>query len=904
MSQLETAPEVIRLASGMTALLQPYESAVATLYWWVRVGSADEQPAEAGFAHFLEHMLFKDTGAKETGQASSGKTARLIESLGGDINAFTSFDQTVYHVTCAATHWEKVMQVFLPMIRPQKFLKTDFEREREVILEELRKNNDSPDRQLFQHLFGSTFKSHPYGRPVIGTVQTLKSARVATLERFYREHYSVDQMGLILVGPLSDRATKARILRLLQLETATRSRPIRRTPRLPRKVEPPERPQAQWSAVPFDVKTPTLALSFRVPELTHPDTPTLDCLAGILGNGELSRLYQKLFYAQSLVTDVSASLYVPQDAGMIYIQAECTELEKILPVVREIFAEIQRLERDGVESAELDRIVVGAESERLYASQTADGLAGRLGFLQYIARDLQFDDRYLERLRALRSMQVQAAARHYLTHTRLSGVILYPKDAPLRLDAQILTELVALSAQALPATPTSTEKSLSSKRSGSPYGIRPTEELTLPSGLRARLYYRPQSHVISVHTSALGGVRLELGQPWQTQPPLASASLASSVAPALAYWGVSHQVASVWTKGTATHSATEISQRVEAQAASLDGFSGKNSVGLQFTGLGRHWDQVSDLYREVLTRPTFPATELEHSRRIAEESLKTLEDHSSQLCAKLFTETLFTHHPYGKISLGSLETIGRFSPETLLAVHHRWIQPSRLSVSISGSMTPDAFGSWLEKLDGELKKMGRSLEAPAQAIDPEPPLEAPRQVEQALNRGQSHIMVGRLGISHQHPDRYILRLLQTILGGQSGRLFIELREKQSLAYTVSPMSFEGLETGYLGVYIGCAPTKVDQALEGIRAVLERLAQRGPTEAEMKRARQYYLGRRCMDLQGDSALAAHLGMELLYGVPSLTDTQLRQRIEAVSRRDVQRACQQYWIDPHPVTAIVR
>src|SRR6185312_8800691 len=106
-----------------------------------------------------------------------------------------SFDQTVYHVTCAAQHWERVIDAFASVSRPQKFLLQDFEREREVILEELRKNEDSPGRQLFQSLFSSTFSKHPYGRPVIGFQKILKAAKVSRLEEFYRKNYVAGKMG-------------------------------------------------------------------------------------------------------------------------------------------------------------------------------------------------------------------------------------------------------------------------------------------------------------------------------------------------------------------------------------------------------------------------------------------------------------------------------------------------------------------------------------------------------------------------------------------------------------------------------------------------------------------------------------------------------------------------------------
>ncbi|MGZ3708760.1 MAG: M16 family metallopeptidase, partial [Bdellovibrionota bacterium] len=273
-------PEQLTLSNGIPVILQHYDAPVAATYWWVRTGSADEAPKEAGFAHFLEHMLFKDAAAKETGKASTGKMARAIESMGGDINAYTSFDQTVYHVTCAAHHWEKVIDNFGMMAKPQKFLRDDFEREREVILEELRKNEDSPGRQLFQTLFSSTFKKHPYGKPVIGYVKTLKAAKVGELDSFYRRNYVSGRMGLILVGPIEGREGHRRkqILKALEKRFGASVIPKRESPRPPRKHEEELRKDAALVTKNFDVKMPGMSFSFRVPDLKHPDVPALDLL--------------------------------------------------------------------------------------------------------------------------------------------------------------------------------------------------------------------------------------------------------------------------------------------------------------------------------------------------------------------------------------------------------------------------------------------------------------------------------------------------------------------------------------------------------------------------------------------------------------------------------------------------
>ena len=142
-----------------------------------------------------------------------------------------------------------------------------------------------------------------------------------------------------------------------------------------------------------------------------------------------------------------------------------------------------------------------------------------------------------------------------------------------------------------------------------------------------------------------------------------------------------------------------------------------------------------------------------------------------------------------------------------------------------------------------------------------------------------------------------------MLGGQSGRLFIELREKKSLAYTVAPTSFEGVERGYVGTYIACSPGKRQEAVDGIKKVLETLAAKGPTPAEMARAKEFFLGRRAMDLQSDSAIASHFGLEALYGVSQITEEEIAKRIRALTARELQQTCRKYFVDPHQVTSVV-
>lgn len=865
---------IIRLSNGIPVLFQHFEGAVAATYWWNRVGSRDEGKGEEGFAHFLEHMLFKDTAAKETGRPSSGKLAREIESMGGDINAYTSFEQTVYHVTCAEKHWERVLGVFGSMAKQGRFIKDDFDREREVILEELRRSEDNPNRQLFQELFSQVFGSHPYGRPVIGYKRTLVDARVAALDRFFKRNYRPDRMGIVLVGPIED-ATGARKKKLIaQLEKCFGKKVIP----LARKAEPRAAVKKSkrkgtgtvFKSIAFDVKSPTVAMAFPAPAIDHEDIPALDALSAILGTGELSRLHQKLFKQKKLVTGVHAGLYAPRDTGMFYIQADFEDMERIEQVTSEIREVLETIKKQGPEAHELERVIRQTESEKLYSTQTVDGTASRLGYLHFTVENEAFDLQYLERLRELSPDTIAKAAEKYLNFDLASIVLLRPKNLS---EPKATSVIKALRGDAASRARTAKKKTPTS----------PTTHAELfrrESGLQVVYFPRPQSNLFSAYATSLGGLLLE-GE---------------------AHAGASLLMAHTWPHGTRKKNAEEISALVEGSAARLDGVSGRNSIGLELTGLNRDFDTLSALFTEVLCEPSFADSELEHMKRVQMDAIRSVEDHSSQLCVQLFLKSLFEDHPYGRSLNGTLETVSGLSSALLLEKHHEWITLPRMTVSVAGRVSERQLEQWLSEIEGRLKTRHVSQQTSAEIPSPKP-LPGPRWTERPMNREQVHVIVGGLGASLDSEDRFAIRVMQTLLGGMSGRLFIELREKRSMAYTVAPIAFEGMKTGYLGTYMACAPSKKDEALAGIRKVLEDLAKKGPTPNEMKRAKEFYLGRRAMDLQSDDAWATHLGIEALYHQRILESSEVNKRIQAVTSQQVADVVRRYLLDAPQVSSLV-
>jgi len=226
-----------------------------------------------------------------------------------------------------------------------------------------------------------------------------------------------------------------------------------------------------------------------------------------------------------------------------------------------------------------------------------------------------------------------------------------------------------------------------------------------------------------------------------------------------------------------------------------------------------------------------------------------------------------------------------------------------MTLSIVGGIGRGEVEEFVNRIDSKMKTGNPTPLTELSHIPSHEKLIAPRWAHAAFQREQTHIMMGSTGISMHDPDRYALRLMQNILGGQSGRLFIELREKRSMAYSVSPMVMEGLDTGYVGTYIACAPAKTDEALAGMKTVLETLIKKGPTAAEMTRAKNYYLGQRAMDLQSTWSLAGHFGLELLYRDSVIGETEIRKKIEQVNAKQVQKVGEKLFLGQPSVTVTV-
>ncbi|HEY6910012.1 MAG TPA: pitrilysin family protein, partial [Myxococcales bacterium] len=264
----------------------------------------------------------------------------------------------------------------------------------------------------------------------------------------------------------------------------------------------------------------------------------------------------------------------------------------------------------------------------------------------------------------------------------------------------------------------------------------------------------------------------------------------------------------------------------------------------------------------------------------------------------LFAETLYRRHPYRFDALGTEPSVLRLDPAALEGYRARQYPAGGVTLAVVGDVDPDEVRKLVrEKLSTAAP--GRRTVSPPQ----DEPIEAPRFAVRKLDKAQAHLVLGFPGARLSDESRWPLEVLSAVLSGQGGRLFVELRDKRSLAYSVTSFSMEGVDPGYFAVYIGCGPGKTQEALDGIRAELRRVREEPVTAAELERARTHLIGTHAISLQRNSARAAVYAFDECYGLGADASSRYAEHVAAVSASDVLAAAQRVLSPAREVIALV-
>jgi len=826
------------LDNGLVVITREDHSApVVCAQAWCQAGSVTEGKwLGAGLSHVLEHMLFKGTTSRP-----GSRIDQEVQAAGGYMNAFTSFDRTVYHINVPNTGARVALDILCDIMQNASLPAEELQKELEVIRREMDMNQDDPARRAGRRLFESAYTKSPYRFTIIGYPDIFNALKAEDIRGYYRDQYAPSNIFFVVTGDIQREEVTEQIRRGFAGSKA-RALPPLVLPREPRQTAPREIIEEA------PIELGYFHLAWHIPEIRHPDTPALDILASLLGNGRSSRLFREVREKKGLVTSAEAWTYNPGEQGLFGMSA-VTAADKFASARDALLEEVARAQETRVPADELGKVIKQFVSFTLAARKTMQGQAQDLGTNWMAAGDLNFSERYLAAARRVMPATLQRVARQYLTATNRTLYALLPAGA---------------APKAAPSARICAESA--------------TQMIVLPNGLRLLIKEDHRLPFVELRAVFRGGVLVESGSDN----------------------GLTQLMSKMLLQGTRQRSAEQIATAVESVGGSIDSFGGNNSFGLTAEVLSGDFKTGFEVFADVLLHPSFPAEAFARERGIQLELIRAQRDHLLQSCNQAMRRGLFGERGYGLDPLGTESSVKTLNPAGAAQLYQRLAVPNNCVLAVFGDVRAAETRKAVQQAFGRWKK-GAEVLAPNM---PAPVLTEIRRVSETRDKKQAVLLVGFPGVTIKDPERHALELLQEGCSDLGSRLFLRVREKLGLAYYVGAQHFPGLVPGYISFYAGTAPEKLAEVERELLLEAETLRAEGFTAEELARCKAKVIGQRKIARQDLGGLALGMALDELYGLGYGNIDTEDARYEAVTLEQIQEAARKYLTPSRAVIAVIR
>ena len=860
-----------RLANGLTVLIREDHSApVVAIVTHVKAGYFNEPDRLVGISHVLEHMYFKGTE-----QRGPGQMARETKAAGGYLNAGTIYDHTSYYTVLPSSALELGLDVQSDALRNAQIDEEELRRELLVIIQEARRKLDDPGAVAIESLYELMFDVHRMRRWRIGTEEGLRRITRADVWEYYRNLYRPSNIVLAIAGDLDPARTLELVERYYGDMPA--GEPVQEPA-----PEEPERTGLRFREMAGDILQSRIAWGWRTPGPLGADTPALDLLATVLGQGRASRLYRHV-REEGWVSSITAANYTPQDIGVFAVSAEAKP-DDVPGAVDAIWATVEGVRRHGVDEAELERAKSLLEARFLRRLETMEGQANLLAEWQALG-DWRLAGTYLDRLLAVTGDELRRAACRWLAPERANVLVYRPASAPtLGWSAgDLAARLAAVEPITGPAVP--------------PGPTQPTR----PSATARPTFIR-EGVEDGVHFYRLGnGVRIAIKP--RSASPLVSLGLfvrGGAIREEAARAGMTSLMARLSLKGTHRRTAEQLAVETETLGGVIVPTVTADLLSWSLTVPSHHFVRGLDLLLDVALHPVFPEHALERERKMALADLERVQDDMYRYPFRLFLEAAFEGHPYG-FSLAATEAALRaVTADELREWHAREVLaggPWLIAVGDVGD--PDEAAA---VITAELLGLPDARPAPL----PERPSwpAAPRVRMESRSKAQTALVLAFPGPDRNDPALHAAEVLSNVLSGLGGRFFEELRSRRSLAYTVSAAPLVRSLGGAFVSYIATAPEREEEARAGLLEGFAQLREEPVTDEELRRAQRYTVGAWQIRGQTNAAQLGDLADALLLGRGVAELREFESAINAVTAESILELARRHFDPSRVVEGVVR
>src|SRR5438309_4407950 len=826
------------LPSGLTMIVQEDHSApVASVQAWCATGSIyEDQHVGAGLSHILEHMLFK--GTKTRGK---NEIAQKIQDVGGYINAYTSFDRTVFWIDVPKDGVATALDILADAMINSTLPPEEYQKEQEVIRREFAMGMDDPDRMAGLLLFATAYQQHPYRFPVIGDLESYNQLTQEQVMQYYKTRYVPNNLTFVVVGDVD--AEKVR----QQLAALFKSYPEKS---LKAVFVPAELPQLGRREVhqEFSTELTHLSLAWHIPEVTNPDVPALDLLSTILGDGRSSRLYRRVREEAGLAFGIGAFSCTPGDPGLFGIDAT-VDPKKREAAEQLVLGIVDEVKQAGVTAEELTKAKKILLSHHLGALTTMRGQASDTGSNWFLTRNLNFSRDYLAAVQKVTLDDIKRVGANYLTDSNLTVVSLNPKGS---LAAKAEGPKVAAAAE--------------------------IEKFELSNGLRLLVREDRRLPLVAMGAVFRGGLLAETTQDN----------------------GITRLMAKVLLKGTKTRTAEQIANQIEAVGGSISSDAGNNTFNVSLGVTKPDVKLGVELLSDVLLNATMPEKAIAREKEIQIAAIQQEEEQLTTVARNIMRQALFPQHPYALRTNGSVESVQRLTQKDLFEFRDRYMVAKNGVIFVFGDVKGAEVKQLFEKALGGMKPGMLALTD----VHPASPLSGIETVESRKEKAQAVIMVGFRGASISSPDRTVLDLIDEASSDLGARFFVRIREQMGLAYYVGANQMQGLVPGLFAFYLGTDPQKIEPVKTALLDEIRKLASEGLTNEELSRAKKKLIGQHQIAMQSNDSFGYQCALDELYGLGFDYYKNLERDTEAVTLDQVKQVAAKYFRDQPYVLATVR
>jgi zinc protease len=847
MSLSKTNTEIPALPSGVTLttlenglviiVREDHSAPVVSAQAWAMAGSIHEGKwLGAGLSHVLEHMLFKGTTTRP-----GSRIDQEVQEAGGYMNAYTSFDRTVYHIDVPNTGATTAIDILCDIMQHASLPPEELAKELDVIRREMDMGQDDPGRRSGRRLFETAYTRSPYRFTIIGYPDIFNELKPDDIRNYYHEKYAPNNVFYVVAGDVKRDEVVAQI-KTAYAQTKSRALPPNYLPPEPKQTAPREIIEEA------PIELGHLHFAWHIPELRHADVPALDVLAVLLGSGRSSRLYQQVRERQGVVHHADAWTYNPGSTGLFGMSA-MVDADKFTAARDAMLNEIEKIKSLSVSAHEVQKAVKQFISATLATRKTMEGQAGDLGGSWLAANNLTFSERYLAAIKRVSHADVQRIAREYLTAENRTLYALLPNGTT-------------------PKISTAIEKNIDS----------PIQKFELPNGLRLLVKENHRLPFVEFRTAFQGGVLAETAE----------------------NNGITQLLAKMLLKGTKTRDAEKIATEIESVGGHIDSYGGNNSFGVNAEVLSSDFATGLDLLADVLLNPTFLADALEREREVQIASIAAQKDNLLKSASNAMRRTLFGNSGYGLDTLGTEESVAKLQIADLKSFHQKLVAQKNCVLAIFGDVKASEVKAAVEKAFANWKPGAASPALNSQLST----LNSQKRVEEIRDKKQAVIVIGFPATTIHDNDRYALDLLQEACSDLGSRLFLRVREKLGLAYYVGAQHFPGLAPGYFAFYAGTEPTKAALVEQEFLKEAELLRTEGLTADELKRAKAKIIGSKKISRQDLGSLASLTALDELYGLGYQRTDLDDAKFEAVTLEQVKAVAQKYLKPDAFVVSVVK